>query len=125
MHSQRVRDTSLTPWLIVEDCDVVKSANCNCMAGLGESCTHVGALLFAMECYVRQRETKTVTQNKAYWIVPATKEVEYAPVSKIDFTSAASKRKNLDLQLEKGLTKVKQPKVYKVQPPTEAEILSF
>ena len=44
----------------------VKSAHCNCMAGIGETCSHVGALLFAVEYYVRHREKKTVTQEKAY-----------------------------------------------------------
>ena len=35
------------------------------MAGLDESCSHVGALLFYVEAAVRIRESKTVTGEKA------------------------------------------------------------
>ena len=41
------------------------------MAGLGESCSHVGALLFYVEAVVKIRDNKTVTQDKAYWMLPA------------------------------------------------------
>ena len=66
------------------------------MAGLGEACTHVAALLFALEAAVRMRETKTLTQSPAYWLIPPTKSVPYAELSSIDFTSAKTKKKQLD-----------------------------
>ena len=36
------------------------------MAGLGEACTHVAALLFAIEATVKVRDSKMVTEEKAY-----------------------------------------------------------
>jgi len=55
------------------------SAHCNFMAGLGESCSHVASILWAVESGVRLRESMTVTQKKAYWVIPGVvKDVPYA-----------------------------------------------
>ena len=32
---------------------VIKSANCDCMAGMSETCNHVAVLLFRVEAAVR------------------------------------------------------------------------
>ena len=40
------------------------AGHCNCMAGLGESCSHVASLLWALEAGVRLRYSMTVTQKK-------------------------------------------------------------
>lgn len=56
------------------------------MAGIGESCSHVASLLWAVESGVRIRDSMTVTQKQAYWVIPnAVKEVPYAPVQNINF----------------------------------------
>ena len=55
----------LAPWFIAEKSGEILYVHCNCMAGLGESCSHVGALLFYVEAAVRIRESKTVTGEKA------------------------------------------------------------
>ena len=84
-HSQRLSET---PWLICESGGKIISANCNYMAGFGESCSDVGAVLFAVEAATRIRDSKTVTQEKAYWLLPAAdREIEYSEVCKIDFKS--------------------------------------
>lgn len=70
-HSQRMNETPLLPWLIAETDGSVISAHCTCMAGTGEVCSHVGAVLFAVEAAVKIRNTKTVTQEKAYWLLPS------------------------------------------------------
>ena len=67
------------------------------MAGLGESCTYVSALLFAVEAALPMRKNKTVTQEKQNWLVlGATKKGLYWSVSKIDFSSPNFKKKQLD-----------------------------
>lgn len=48
MHSQRVNDPPLKQWIIITGSWEVSCAHCTCMAGIAESCTHVGALLFAI-----------------------------------------------------------------------------
>lgn len=76
----------LTPWVVAEESGKIVAAHCDCMAGLGESCSHVASLLFAIESGVRIRDSMTVTQKKAYWVMPTgVKEVQYAPVKDIGF----------------------------------------
>ena len=41
----------------------------NCMAGLGEVCTHVAAVLFFLETSTRLNEKSTCTQEKCQWVV--------------------------------------------------------
>ena len=48
------------------------------MAGLGEVCTHVAALLFYLEALYRMEEVQTCTQQQCGWIIPsASTAVEY------------------------------------------------
>ena len=71
------------------------------MAGLGESCSHVASLLFYIEAAVRLREKKTVTGEKAYWMLPSSyKEVPYSEVSNINFSTPTSLKKKFDEFLE-------------------------
>ena len=71
MHSQRLSEPPLMPWVIVESDGKVISGNCNGMAGLAEVCTHVAADLFWIEITVKMRESRTVTDKKAYWVTPS------------------------------------------------------
>ena len=64
------------------------SAHCNSMAGSGELCSHIGAILFFIDATVQIRNSKTVTEEKPYWILPISlKSVPYAEVVDINFTS--------------------------------------
>ena len=43
------------------------------------------SLLWAIETGVQVRDSMTVTQNKAYWVMPSgVKDVPYAPIKGID-----------------------------------------
>ncbi|KAK7445800.1 hypothetical protein BaRGS_00040315 [Batillaria attramentaria] len=95
-HSQRLSDPPEQPWVIISHDGEILTAHCRCQAGLGETCSHVAALLFTVEATVRIRDSTTVTQKPAYWNMPNSKEVAYLPAHKIDFTSAATKKKLLD-----------------------------
>lgn len=74
LHSQSLSEKPLQPWIIIQKDGTVESAHCNCMAGLGESCTHVAATLFALDAAVKYRNNKTVTEDKAYWLPAASKK---------------------------------------------------
>ncbi|XP_022785983.1 uncharacterized protein LOC111326282 [Stylophora pistillata] len=101
-HSQRARDTPLRTWFLAEKCGTVIAAHCDCMAGLCEGCSHVGAVLFAVEAGVRIRDSSTSTQEKNKWLLPShMKEIPYLPVSEMDFTSAKKKH---ELMVEKQVT---------------------
>lgn len=66
----RLNEKPLQPWVIIAKNGDVVAAHCDCMAGLGETCTHVGAVLFKIEAVVRIRERTTVTGVPAYWMIP-------------------------------------------------------
>ena len=53
----------LVPWTIAEKDGRILAAHCDCMAGLGETCTHVASLLWATAAGVERRESLTVTQK--------------------------------------------------------------
>ena len=58
------------------------------MVGLSKVCSHVGALLFAVEDSVRLKKSTTCTQEKCKWLPSHVKEVSYLPVCEVDFFSA-------------------------------------
>ena len=71
----------LTPWVVCENSGKVLSAHCDCMAGFGESCSHVASLLWAIEAGCKCRDSLTVTDKKAFWILPTSvKTVPYTRV---------------------------------------------
>ena len=91
-----MNDSPLSCWIITEATGEVCSAHCNCMAGLGETCTHVAAVLFYLEAAARIQGNQTSTQRKCEWIMPSfQKNVQYLPVKDMDFTSARAKKENL------------------------------
>ena len=72
------------------------------MAGLGEACSHIGALLFAVEGTVKIRDSTTVTQEPAYWLIPtAMKSATYSEIKDIDFTSAKTLKRKFDTCCDK------------------------
>ncbi|XP_072028778.1 uncharacterized protein [Amphiura filiformis] len=126
MHSQRLSETALKPWVIAKMDGEICSAHCDCMAGLAETCTHIGALLFATEFLNRQREMKTVTQVAAYWLVPSVSKADYREVKEIDFTSARSKKIRMDNIVEGKTEPIAEPKQCRNIPnPTQLEIDAF
>ena len=71
------------------------------MAGLGETCTHIAAVLFYLEANTRIRGIKTCTQKECEWIIPSSlKTIEYLPTKDIDFSSARGKKRKLDEMME-------------------------
>jgi len=100
------------------------------MAGLGETCTHIAAILFYLEATARiQGTTTTCTQQTCQWIIPAYfKKIEYLPIKNIDFTSALGKKRKLDQiidAVEPSTSKCS--KIYSAmgKKPTESEMANF
>lgn len=91
-----MKEKPLIPWVISEADGKVVGAHCNCMAGLGEACTHVGALLFTIEGTVKVRDSRTVTQEPAYWMLPSAGKVCYNETRNINFASAKSQKRKFD-----------------------------
>ena len=88
-HSQRANEQLLQVWVICEDDGAINSAHCTCMAGLGEVCSHVSAILFYLES--AYRVTKTCTQIDCRWKEPRLIEtIPYARIMDITFTKPKS-----------------------------------
>ena len=60
-HSQRMNETPLSCLVVVEENGEICCAHCNCMAGLGETCTHIATVLFYLEAIVRIQGTRPIT----------------------------------------------------------------
>ncbi|XP_039908249.1 uncharacterized protein LOC120746819 isoform X1 [Simochromis diagramma] len=76
----------------------VKKIMCS-ISRLSESCSHVGAVLFAVEAGVKMRATCTSEQCK--WLMPShVKKIPACPVTLIDFSSAKSKKRKLECSID-------------------------
>ena len=98
------------------------------MAGLGEVCTHVAAVLFYLETSFRLQGKATCTQDKCQWVIPAyQKSIPYSPVKDLDFTSAKGKKRKIDCALAYPTPSVaKCPrKPVAVNPPSDDELVKF
>ena len=96
----------------------ILAAHCDCMAGLGETCSHVASLLWVIGVGVESRESLTVTQKSAYWVMPpAMKSVPYSPVKDIEFVG--KKRKNSEVSISIPAAKRNIP------PPSSTELSQF
>ena len=141
-HSQKMNDPTVPLWIITEDDGRILCAHCRgCMAGHGESCSHIASVLFYIETFNRIRGKLSCTGQKCAWILPSyNKDISFAEVQDIDFRSATKLKQKLDetveklndndndndnasLVLENSKTTVKQKK--DIQAPTEAELNSF
>ena len=101
-HSQRMNEPPVQLWIITTKDGTVLSAHCRgCMAGLGESCSHIASVLFYLEVATRLNEKLTCTQVKCSWLLPTTvKNVDYLRVKDIDFTSAKKKKSDIDTSID-------------------------
>ena len=96
-HSMRVNDKPLDPWLLISEDGTVQSAHCTCMAGLSEGCSHIAAVLFAMENGTRITQEAPVTDVPAYWLFPTPAKFAspFQKIREMNFQSASKKRKTL------------------------------
>ena len=64
-HSQRANDPPVNTWVTCEHDGTVEAGHCTCMAGLGEVCSHVEAILFYVE--LASWVSTTCTQIGCVW----------------------------------------------------------
>ena len=80
-HSQSVSAPLLRPWIAAGTIGTI-----TCMAGLGEACSHIAALLFAVEAKTRLSQQTSCTSIACQWKEPKLQNVEYSAISDIDFS---------------------------------------
>ena len=78
----------LKPWVLVKYSGAVLVGHCTCMAGLAETCSHVGAVLHWVEAAMRIDKNTTCTSKENKWIMPAPKQsIPYLELQEIDFSA--------------------------------------
>ena len=92
-HSQRLSDAPLKVWLAIKENGEVVCAHCNCMAGLGEVCSHVAAVLFTAEANTQIKNRTSSTSLPCSWLPPSFQTVPCVQVSDMDFTTPRCRRK--------------------------------
>ncbi|XP_060784112.1 uncharacterized protein LOC132890853 isoform X2 [Neoarius graeffei] len=94
-HSCALSAEQLKPWAVIQKDGTVLCGHCTCQAGLGEVCSHVTAMLYALEAAVRHVQDKSCTDGPRQWGQQGSVETGkslFAPGTEIDFTSPARKR---------------------------------
>lgn len=84
----RVNKPLLCAWIICTNRGHVEHCHCTCVAGLGEACSHVAALLFHSEFVEKKKKDASVTDVPAYWRKGPTKVVSPKKVSELPFVNA-------------------------------------
>lgn len=120
-HSQSVTAPPLKPWVATEKNGTIICAHCTCMAGLGEACSHIAALLFAAETNNRLNKDMSCTSRPCAWLSPHMQNVTYAPISDINFTAPVTKRRKV---LEDKAGQQSQP-AFSVPCPSKEKIAAF
>ena len=94
--SWRVTESPHHPWVAATRDGTIIAGHCDCMAGLGETCSHVAALLFKIEAAVRLGYTASVsTDELCQWNQSFVSSVEAATIDKINFYKQEAKQKVL------------------------------
>ena len=67
-HSQSLSVALLKVWIAIKEDGEVLCAHCTCMAGLGEACFHVAAVLFAAEANAITKRQFSSTSLPCSWL---------------------------------------------------------
>ena len=128
-HSQSLSATPLKVWIATYSSGEVVCAHCTCMAGIGEACSHIAALLFTAEANTQVKSQFSCTSLPCSWLPPSFRKVPYSEISQIDFTTPKHKRKlSLDIPpaSQESIDKyVPRKKVFVVPEPTDEDKRKF
>jgi len=94
-HSYAVNLAPLRPWALVRSNGDILGGWCDCKAGCGETCNHLGALLYALEYGATKKNNRTCTSLPCSWLPPSIKEISCCEVRKINLRTAERKRRRL------------------------------
>ena len=74
--------SSLKPW--IQPNGTIVCAHCNCMAGLGEACSHIAATMYAIMSAVQLQASQSACTSMlchGQWLAPAQTKKVYNSVS--------------------------------------------
>ena len=99
-HSQKMNDPTVPLWIITEDDGRILCAHCwECMAGQGETCSHIASVVFYIETFNRIREKLACNEKQCEWIVilpTYSKDIPFAEVQDIDFRPVNKLKQKID-----------------------------
>ena len=90
-HSQALSAPALRVWIGIKQCGEVICAHCTCMAGAGEACAHIGALLFTAEANTMIKCQHSCTSLPCSWLPPSHQFVSATKITDMDFKTPKSK----------------------------------
>ena len=93
-HSHSVSTAPLRPWVAAEADGTVVCAHCTCMAGPGEACSYLAALLFWLEANNRLLEDASFTSVPCQWSAPKMQNDWRRRINDIDFASPEYKMRH-------------------------------
>lgn len=115
---------------------MVRAAHCNCMAGLGESCSHIAATLFAVSAAANLVQGQTCTSMPCKWTQPSEEAVKaslYLKGSDIEFSHRKPHPENDNTPKQPNERKVDSQKLFEAlheaekneEKPVQSAILAF
>ena len=117
-HSQSFSLPSLKVWASIKQDGEILTAHCTCMAGLGEICSHVAAVLFTAEANTRTKAGFSSTSLPCSWLPKSFQFVPYVQVKDMDFKTPGLK---VDERHQEASGSETHP-ISLVSPPTQNEI---
>lgn len=83
-------------WILLEDDGDVVCAHCTCMAGIGEACSHIAAVLFFFQIAAQHKDGQSCTEKENRWLPCYRKSATQGPIVHLDFSSAKKRKQILD-----------------------------
>ena len=80
-------------WCGIKQSGELICAHCTCMAGLGEACSHVAAVLFTADANTKIKAGFSATSLPCSWLLKSFQFVPYVEVKDMDFRTLSVKRK--------------------------------
>ena len=79
-HSPSVSAALLKSWIATDKDCTVYCAHCICVTGLGEACSHIAALLFAVETTTRFLEETSCASVPCQWKELSLRNAQYSRI---------------------------------------------
>ncbi|KAJ8917000.1 hypothetical protein NQ315_012916, partial [Exocentrus adspersus] len=84
-HSQHFSEPPVQVWVICTTNGSIESTHCTCMDGAGEVCSHVGAVLYALEFINSSRNSTSCTDIRSLWNVSTVSQARNTFVEDMDY----------------------------------------
>lgn len=122
-HSQRISASPTKAWMAVKQDGRIICAHCTCMAGLGEACSHMAAVLFTFEANTQTKKTFSTTSLPCSWLPPSFRSVPFARLAEINFSTPLQKRRQIvSPDNSNGSSSRQRPEQTSTPAPTEEEV---